>query len=78
MQQVTARAVSALSKLIPITVGLLMRGGELLFMKGARVEEEIKAAQKVIRNHNLSHVEVLTLGQGITPEVTRVFRATVD
>lgn len=78
MGQVTARAVSALSKLIPITVGLLTRGGELVFMKGARVQEEIDAAQKAIRKHNLSNVEVVTLGEGITPEVTRVFRATVD
>ncbi len=78
MQQVTARAVSALSKLIPITVGLLARGGELIFMKGERVYEEIEAAQKVIRKHGLTNVEVITLGEGITPEVTRVFRATVD
>lgn len=78
MGQVTARAVSALTKLIPITVGLLARGGELVFMKGARVQEEIEAAQKVIRKHNLSGIEVITLGEGITPEMTRVFRATVD
>ena len=49
MDQVTARAVSSLSKLIPITVGLLRRGGELIFMKGERVHEEIAAAQKVIQ-----------------------------
>ncbi|MDQ2698122.1 MAG: 16S rRNA (guanine(527)-N(7))-methyltransferase RsmG [Actinomycetota bacterium] len=78
MDQVTARAVSSLSKLIPITVGLLRRGGELIFMKGERVQEEIEAAQKVIRRENVSNAEVLVLGQGITPEVTRVFRATVD
>ena len=78
MDQVTARAVSSLSKLIPITVGLLRRGGELIFMKGERVHEELEAAQKVIRRENLSDVEILTLGEGITPEVTRVFRATVD
>jgi 16S rRNA (guanine527-N7)-methyltransferase len=78
MDQVTARAVSSLSKLIPITVGLLRRGGELIFMKGERVQDEIDAAQKVIRRENVSNVEVLVLGEGITPEVTRVFRATVD
>jgi 16S rRNA (guanine527-N7)-methyltransferase len=78
MQQVTARAVSALSKLIPITVGLLERGGELIFMKGERVLAEVESAQKIIRKHGLRNVEVITLGEGITPEVTRVFRATVD
>jgi 16S rRNA (guanine527-N7)-methyltransferase len=78
LDQVTARAVSSLSKLIPITVPLARKGGELLFMKGARVNEEVSAAAKQIRAARLSAVEVLVLGQGIVPEATRVFRATVD
>ena len=78
LDQVTARAVTALSKLIPATVPLVRKGGELLFMKGSRVTEEMDAAAKVIRKARLSNVEVLTLGEGITPEATRVFRATVD
>jgi 16S rRNA (guanine527-N7)-methyltransferase len=76
--QVTARAVTALSKLIPATASLLSAGGEMLFYKGARVTEEVAAAQKQIRKANLSGVEVLELGNGIVPEATRVFRATVD
>jgi 16S rRNA (guanine527-N7)-methyltransferase len=78
LDQVTARAVTALSKLIPATAPLLRSGGEMIFMKGARVEAEMDAAAKVIRKTRLSNVEVLTLGEGIVPEVTRVFRATVD
>lgn len=78
LDQVTARAVSSLVKLIPITAPLVRRGGELLFMKGARVEEEVTAAAKQIRRAGLGQVEVLVLGQGIVPEATRVFRATVD
>ena len=78
LDQVTARAVTALSKLIPMTVPLVRSGGELVFMKGGRVEEERIAAEKVIRKARLHDVEVLTLGEGIVPEVTRVFRATVD
>jgi 16S rRNA (guanine527-N7)-methyltransferase len=78
LDQVTARAVSALSKLIPLTAHLVRPGGELVFMKGERVHQEIDDAAKVIRKSRLSGVEVLTLGEGITPEVTRVFRATVD
>jgi 16S rRNA (guanine527-N7)-methyltransferase len=77
LDQVTARAVTALSKLIPATAHLLRRGGEMVFMKGSRVDEEIQAAQKTIRKHGLSGVEVLILGEGIAPESTRVFRATV-
>jgi 16S rRNA (guanine527-N7)-methyltransferase len=78
LDQVTARAVSSLAKLIPITAPLARKGGELLFMKGARVNEEVSAAAKQIRAARLSAVEVLVLGQGIVPEATRVFRATVD
>jgi 16S rRNA (guanine527-N7)-methyltransferase len=78
LDQVTARAVTALSKLIPATVPLLRRGGEMLFYKGARVSDEVAAAAKQIRRAKLTHVDVLELGAGIVPEVTRVFRATVD
>ncbi len=78
LNQVTARAVTALKGLIPATAPLLLHGGEMIFMKGARVEAEIEAAQKIIRKHHLIDVEVLVLGEGIVPEATRVFRATVD
>lgn len=76
--QVTARAVTALSKLIPATAPLLGPAGEMLFFKGARVQDEVTAATKQIRKARLTGVEVLELGEGIVPEVTRVFRATVD
>lgn len=78
LDQVTARAVSALSKLIPLTARLVRSEGQLLFLKGANVEAEIEAAGKAIKKARLSNVEVLTLGEGVVPEATRVFRATVD
>lgn len=78
VDQVTARAVSALSKLIPITVPLVRSGGQLILMKGARVDEEIEKARKVILRKRLEDVEVLELGVGVVEETTRVFRATVD
>ena len=78
LDQVTARAVTALTKLIPATEHLLRRGGEMIFMKGSRVGEEQIAAAKAIRKARLRDVKILVLGEGITPEVTRVFRATVD
>ncbi|MCS6561467.1 MULTISPECIES: 16S rRNA (guanine(527)-N(7))-methyltransferase RsmG [Curtobacterium] len=78
VDQVTARAVSALSKLIPLTVPLVRSGGQLILMKGARVDEEIEKARKVILRKRLSDVEVLELGVGVVAETTRVFRATVD
>lgn len=78
LDQVTARAVTALSKLIPATAPLVRAGGEMIFLKGSRVHDEVTAAAKQIRHARLTNVEVLELGEGIVPEVTRVFRATVD
>jgi 16S rRNA (guanine527-N7)-methyltransferase len=80
LDQVTARAVSSLSTLIPLTAPLVKAGGEMLFLKGARVTDEVTAAAKAIRKARLSEVEVLVLGEGVLPdaEITRVFRAIVD
>jgi 16S rRNA (guanine527-N7)-methyltransferase len=78
VDQVTARAVSALSKLIPLTVPLVRSGGQLILMKGARVDEEVEKARKAILRKRLTDVEVLELGVGVVEETTRVFRATVD
>jgi 16S rRNA (guanine527-N7)-methyltransferase len=78
LDQVTARAVSALKKLIPMTAPLVRPGGELVLMKGAGAQAEIEAAAKQIRAFKLHNVEVLTLGEGLLNEVTRVVRATVE
>jgi len=78
LDQVTARAVSALSKLVPLCAPLLRPGGELILLKGARVQEEIVAAEKALRKARVSEPEVLVLGEGLVPEVTRVFRAKVN
>lgn len=75
---VTARAVSALSKLIPITAPLVRSGGELLFLKGAGVTRELEAASKAVKKARLWDVEILTLGEDHGTETTRVFRAKVD
>jgi 16S rRNA (guanine527-N7)-methyltransferase len=77
LDQVTARAVSALSKLVPLCAPLLKPGGEMLFMKGARVDDEVVAAEKALRKARIREPEVLVLGEGIVPEVTRVFRASL-
>ncbi|MCY7404101.1 MAG: 16S rRNA (guanine(527)-N(7))-methyltransferase RsmG [Cryobacterium sp.] len=77
LDQATARAVSALSKLLPLTVPLVRSGGEVILMKGASVERELSAAAKAIKRLRLTEVEILLLGDGVATEVTRVFRATV-
>lgn len=74
---VTARAVSALRTLVPITAPLAMDGGELIFLKGHNVDAEITAAQKVLKKHKVTDISVEVLGEGILGETTRVFRARV-
>lgn len=76
--QVTARAVSALKKLIPMTAPLAQTNGELIFMKGERVQEELTAAASVIKKYKLTHPRVEVLRAVGLSEQTRVFRATVE
>ncbi|WP_294946482.1 16S rRNA (guanine(527)-N(7))-methyltransferase RsmG [uncultured Microbacterium sp.] len=76
LDAVTARAVSALRTLIPVTAPLLRRGGELVLLKGANAENEITAAEKAIRRYKLTDVRVETVGEGVIDEPTRVLRAT--
>lgn len=78
LDQVTARAVASLARLVPMIRPLVRSGGELLLLKGARVDEEIVSAAKQLRSAHVRDPEVLVLGEGILPEETRVFRATVD
>lgn len=77
LDQVTARAVSAFRKLIPLTAPLLRAGGELVLMKGAGAPAEVQAASKEMRKYSVHDVEVLTLGEGVLDDVTRVIRAQV-
>ncbi|MHC9045452.1 16S rRNA (guanine(527)-N(7))-methyltransferase RsmG [Microbacterium saperdae] len=74
---VTARAVSALRTLIPLTAPLVKDGGELALFKGMNAANEIDAAQKPIKKYRLSNVRVEVLGEGVLSETTRVVRAVV-
>ena len=75
--QVTARAVAALSKLIPWTAPLARFGGELVLLKGRSAEAEIEKAAKVIRKFHLEDVRVEEVGVELDTEPTRVVRATI-
>ncbi|QJU55470.1 16S rRNA (guanine(527)-N(7))-methyltransferase RsmG [Herbiconiux sp. KACC 21604] len=77
LDQVTARAVSAFAKLIPLCAPLLNPSGEMVLMKGAGAQREIEAAEKAIRRYKLTGVEVLELGADRDLEITRVIRASV-
>lgn len=74
---VTARAVSALRTLVPITAPLVRDGGELVLMKGTGATAEIDAAQKQLRRYGVADARVQILGEGIVAEPTRVVRAVV-
>ena len=77
LDQVTARAVSAFRKLLPLTAPLVRDGGELVLMKGAGAQAEVDAATKEMRKYKVHDVIVETLGEGVLDEVTRVIRASV-
>ncbi|SEH62762.1 MULTISPECIES: 16S rRNA (guanine(527)-N(7))-methyltransferase RsmG [unclassified Leifsonia] len=77
LDQVTARAVSAFRKLLPLTAPLVRDGGELVLMKGAAASSEVEAAAKEIRKFAVHDIEVLMLGEGVLDEVTRVIRAVI-
>jgi 16S rRNA (guanine527-N7)-methyltransferase len=78
VDQLTARAVSALKTLIPLVVPLVKSGGELVLMKGQRVEQEIVDAASVIVRAGLRNSRVHVTGPEYGTEETRIFRATVD
>lgn len=77
VDQVTARAVTALRRLVPLTAPLLRDGGEMLFLKGTSVQTEIEAAEKALRKHRVRDATVEELGTGLLDETTRVFRAKI-
>lgn len=74
---VTARAVSALKTLIPLVVPLVRPGGELVLMKGQRVDQEIRDAASVLVRNGLQDPRVQITGPEYGTEETRVFRARV-
>ena len=73
----TARAVSALRTLVPLTAPLVRDGGELILLKGANASLEIESADKVLRKYRVSNVRLEVIGEDLLPEPTRVVRATV-
>lgn len=77
VDSVTARAVSALKTLVPLCVPLVNPGGQLLLMKGQRVDDEIRAASKELVRAGISDPRVELTGPEFGTEETRIFRATV-
>lgn len=77
LDAVTARAVSALRTLVPLTAPLVRDGGELILLKGASATNEIEAAEKQLRKFRVTGARVEVVGEGLLDEPSRVIRATV-
>lgn len=71
---VTARAVSALKTLVPLTMPMLRGAGELLAIKGRSAADEIAAARTALRKYGGGEPEIHTVGEGLLPETTTVVR----
>ena len=74
---VTARAVSALSKLLRLTVPLTKSGGAIIALKGGRAQEEIEEANKLVKKLKIAGFEVIHTGAQILDETTLVVRTTL-
>jgi len=74
---VTARAVSALTTLVPLAAPLLKQGGQLVLMKGQKVEDEVRAAAPILVKWSVSNPAIEVTGPEFDTEETRIFRATV-
>ena len=70
----TARAVSALPKLLRLCVPLVHHGGEILALKGAKAAEEIEEAKRLQKKLGISSFEIVFAGAGLLTEPTLVVR----
>ena len=70
----TARAVSALPKLLRLVVPLVREGGLVLAMKGSKAAEEIEEAKKLQKRLRLSGFEIVFAGESVLAEPTLVVR----
>ena len=73
-QQVTARAVSALPKLLKMTVPITHTGGEILALKGSKAAEEIQESQKLVKKLGIASFEIIQVGKEFLAEPTSVVR----
>lgn len=69
---VTARAVSALPKLLRMTVDLIRPGGRLIALKGERAQAEIDESKPLAKKLKLASFDILFTGETKVSEPTRV------
>ena len=71
---VTARAVSALPKLLRLTVPLTRHGGEIIALKGSKAQEEIDDSKNLMKKLDIHSFEIVFTGAQHLAEPTRVVR----
>ena len=69
---VTARAVSALPKLLRMTVDLIRPGGRLIALKGERASVEIEESKPLAKKLKLKSFDIVFAGEQLLNEPTRV------
>lgn len=74
----TARAVSALPKLLRLVVPLVREGGEVLALKGSKAADEIEESKKLQKKLKLAAFEILHAGTGVLDEPTLVVRTKLN
>jgi len=70
----TARAVSALPKLLRMLVPLTAPGGLVLAMKGSKAQEEIEESKSLAKKLKLGSFEIVTVGENLLVDPTTVVR----
>ena len=70
----TARAVSALPKLLRLVVPLVRDGGVVLALKGSKAAEEVEESKRLQKKLGISGFEIVHAGQSLLAEPTLVVR----
>ena len=71
---VTARAVSALPKLLKMCVPLTKHGGEVIALKGSKATDEIEDSKKLQKKLGIESFEIIKLGGKFLVDPTLVVR----
>ncbi len=75
---VTARAVSALPKLLRLCVPLTRDGGRILALKGSKAADEIADSRNLMKKLKIENFEIVQTGAQILAEPTTVVRTTLS
>jgi 16S rRNA (guanine527-N7)-methyltransferase len=70
----TARAVSALPKLLRMLVPLTATGRQVLAMKGSKAQDEIEESKSLAKKLKLESFEIVTVGEKLLIDPTTVVR----